>query len=696
MERVTIQDALDYCLANPDDLGVEELLDKFPEYRDQLGPLLGLASRFETLVPPAIPVSRRDAIKSRVVAAAEAAQAARRVPLQADRKRARSNAAPRPIPWYLKPGWVVAAVAAVLVAFVWWSSATALPDSLFYNVKLAGESISLNLTGSPADKIRRHTSLANSRLYDLRTMQERSKLADAKAAFDNYSYNLSSSVKIWDTLTGEPRVELARILYVSSVAGKTTFASFATAVRGLPTAVRETIASTELTLSTANTNTAQVLAAANIDLASVLDGIDADITPLLTPVVAAALPVPTNTTAGTEPPTDGPPTITANAVLTVTVEASLATDTTTPVALETTPADSTRTTISPNLTVTSLPITDGTKTAVPAGSTATTIAGATSTIPGRLTPTVTGTGTPVRRLTATPGAIGSLTVGPGTPLPVGTQGGILTPTRTAQPPQSTYTPLPPGATPIPVDTPSNGTPVVPTHTSTPPPGVDGTNTPVPVVPTDTIVPPAFTPTSVPPVPTSTFIVPVPTDTSVPPTPTDTSVPTPTDTSVPPTPTNTSVPTPTDTSTPPLPTPTDTSVPATPTPTDTSVPTPTATMLVAATICDLHVLDVGISCGAAGCIDWTAPVDNRGAASVAADWTAKLWIKMVGGSGYVLGDTASGSTIFPVGTSSATGSFCNLPAGVEKFKLEFEIDATGYPCPPPRKQTVVDNQCGVVP
>ncbi|HET6262612.1 MAG TPA: hypothetical protein VFG99_10310, partial [Chloroflexia bacterium] len=73
MERAGIQDALEYCLANPDNLGAEELLGRFPEYREELGPLLVLSRSIE-VAPPAVPVERRAAMKRRLMQVAAAQQ----------------------------------------------------------------------------------------------------------------------------------------------------------------------------------------------------------------------------------------------------------------------------------------------------------------------------------------------------------------------------------------------------------------------------------------------------------------------------------------------------------------------------------------------------------------------------------------------------------------------------------------------
>ncbi len=222
MARVMIQDALDYCLENPEGLSAEQLLGRFPEYRDELAPLLGLATSIEELTPPAVSAVRRDAMKARLMHAAQAAR-----PIEPTRPAlvSRQSSTVRR-PWYLRPVWAGAAVAALLLVFVWWSASGALPDSPFYNVKLASESVGLTFAGSVVDKARTHIGRANDRLYDLRIMQGRERLADSQPAFDNYSYNLDGATKLWEALQGQPRTDLAGLLYASSLAGKVTFQGF--------------------------------------------------------------------------------------------------------------------------------------------------------------------------------------------------------------------------------------------------------------------------------------------------------------------------------------------------------------------------------------------------------------------------------------------------------------------------------------
>src|SRR4051812_28105369 len=126
---ITIEDVLDYCLANPDNLSNEELLTKFPQYAVQLQPLLTLGVELGDMVPPQIPAERRGAMKQRIVAAAAARQAARpMVPVAAPARRGLIIAWPR-------FAWAGAAVAAMLVLFVWWASSRALPGNALYGVK---------------------------------------------------------------------------------------------------------------------------------------------------------------------------------------------------------------------------------------------------------------------------------------------------------------------------------------------------------------------------------------------------------------------------------------------------------------------------------------------------------------------------------------------------------------------------------
>jgi predicted ATPase len=84
VEHVSKQEALDYCLANPDRLSAAELLARFPAYREDLEPLLVLGDLLRQAPVPAVPPDRRAAMRRRLIAAAERARTAPPRPLAAD------------------------------------------------------------------------------------------------------------------------------------------------------------------------------------------------------------------------------------------------------------------------------------------------------------------------------------------------------------------------------------------------------------------------------------------------------------------------------------------------------------------------------------------------------------------------------------------------------------------------------------
>lgn len=273
MARVTIQEALDYCLANPDGLSAEELLKRFPEYRDELQPLLAISADLASITPPPVPDDRRTLMKQRLMRAASARQVTASVPVTPLRSRsAKAGQVPTPwlVAWLRRPAFALTAVVILLLGSVWSASANSLPDSPFYSAKLTSENLLLNFVSSAADKVRRHMDLANVRLSDLQTMQNRNKLVQAGPAFTNYSYHLSNGVAIWNSTTGDTRTELARILYTSSVAGQYTFSALRSTLSNSSTQLQDDYNQTARALNDLNTNTAQVLEAARVDPATLL------------------------------------------------------------------------------------------------------------------------------------------------------------------------------------------------------------------------------------------------------------------------------------------------------------------------------------------------------------------------------------------------------------------------------------------
>jgi hypothetical protein len=616
LERAGIQDALEYCLANPDNLGAEELLGRFPEYREELEPLLALSRSIQGVEPPPVPVERRAAMKHRLMQAAAERQSAAQAQT--------ASIAPVPVrkqptlkvhtqkrgwnlPFFSRAGWALVGATALILVFIWWSAARALPNSPFYSVKLASENFALNFASSPEEKVRRHVDLANARLFDLETMRNMGKLGEAGAAVEDCKYHLTAGSMLWEQTQGSVRTELAKELYISSQAGRVTFAEFQEAIKNLPATVRKNFQDTIDAINGLNRRTMAALLGEGIDPNEVTEEANPEIAPLLTPpapVPESELRTPTQVSQGTNTPsvvgTVSPGTRVPGQVTPSAVAAGGTV--TAPVA---SPVAGTRTISVPTVT--------------PVGKASPSLT-APPTKTASASPTrgsATATGTPAARPSSTP--IGG--VRSSTPTPTMTPKSSATSTRvapTASPTESvlasTATPerLPPGAiTVVP------NTTTVPQASATPVP--IATNTPVPV-------------NTPPPAPTSTPEV----EPSPPPAPTPTW--------------------------PPLPTPT---------------PLPGGGN---GDSCDLRVEDVGISCAPGGCANWIVLVSNEGDRSVRANWTATLEIKPVGGGGWEVVEEISGTSNFRPGETSLRDRMCfsaNEP--IDKIRVLFTLESEEGDC-----------------
>ncbi|MDQ3928911.1 MAG: DUF5667 domain-containing protein, partial [Chloroflexota bacterium] len=317
MERAGIQDALEYCLANPDNLGAEELLGRFPEYREELEPLLALSRSIEA-APPAVPVERRAAMKQRLMQAAAAQQAAQAqtaslAPVPVRKQPAVKVHTPKRewrLPFFSRPGWALVGAAALMLLFIWWAAARALPNSPFYSVKLASENFALNLASSPEEKVRRHVDLANARLFDLETMRNMGRLADAGAAVEDCKYHLTAGSMLWEQTQGSVRTELAKELYISSQAGRVTFAEFEEAIKNLPATVRKNFQDTIDAINGLNRRTVAALLGEGIDPNEVTEEADPEMAVLLTPTVQVPDGgTPTRPTPGASPGVNTPPAV---------------------------------------------------------------------------------------------------------------------------------------------------------------------------------------------------------------------------------------------------------------------------------------------------------------------------------------------------------------------------------------------------
>lgn len=656
MSDLSIQQALDYCLENPDNLSVQELLSRFPQYRAELSDMLLFASELTLITPPTIPAERRAAMKSRIMLAAQeragtganttivetiaAGEPAHPTLIRPAEPFEAKAAKAKPTPWYFHPGWVTAAAAAVVLFFVWWSADRALPDSPFYNVKLASENIMLGLTGAPVDKAILNTNIANARLYDLRTMQQSGKLAQAAPAVESYFKRVTEANSILVTLdAGEPRARVAEAVYETCVAGKVTIdgiqANIST-IPNFPVALASTLDQTEDAVDDVTISASGTLASEGIDPSSIT--FEPNTSALLTPVAATSVPATvTGITAIAPTATPNPLAIETAVPLS---SATVSSDLTVLPGVE--PTDTVKAGVAPSDETpvrgasATPPAPEPTQTVVPATGEPTN-APATPIVPSTLTPTSTSTTVPTQTgviPTTTNTPILDIRVTP-TPSPTG----ISEPAPTFTPgivlPAPTSTPVPPG---------------VPTVTSTPTFAVVGPEGSPTLSPTDT-----FTPTA---------------------TPTDTPTHTPTNT-----PTATYTPTDTPTNTP------------TNTPTDTPTPVPTATEVVPS-VCNLTVDSVTAACSGLD-ISWTSTFSNLSTVDVEAEWVAELQIK-AGSGGFQTVDTTSGTiTVGGSSTAQASDSFgYEWPPNAAQFRVRVHLVTDGEPCNVSAKMSTPRPACNI--
>jgi hypothetical protein len=283
MDDETLQEALDYCLANSEEMEMEELLSKFPDSREELVPLLALCGLISEAVPP-VPQERREAIKGRILDAAMARQQSMSAtanghavgslaatmpvvsvepeppaqpaqpaqPVRLPGKVRIEEARPRRsfiFDWLKRPTFAAAALGALLFALVWALAASSLPDSPFYRVKLLGESIAVNVQTSPEARVLKHNELAAIRLREIEEMERRGKLAQSGPALEDYAEHLREGQDILSDaqaqLSAQQQTRLAKALYATSTEGQIELDRLDDREGSLPQSVRESLAESQ-------------------------------------------------------------------------------------------------------------------------------------------------------------------------------------------------------------------------------------------------------------------------------------------------------------------------------------------------------------------------------------------------------------------------------------------------------------------
>jgi len=75
------------------------------------------------------------------------------------------------------------------------------------------------------------------------------------------------------------------------------------------------------------------------------------------------------------------------------------------------------------------------------------------------------------------------------------------------------------------------------------------------------------------------------------------------------------------------------------------------------------------------------VENRGYATIDADWTAELQIKQKGGGGFDAVAEEHGSSSFSPGDTSLEGSICfDFPPNTDKIRVELYVEGDNCSVP----------------
>jgi hypothetical protein len=313
MEAASIEQALQYCLDNPDNLSTEQLLSKFPQYREELASMLAFDSQLNSALPLGMPEDSKAQIKQRLINRVTARQADRVGAADVTGGSIAGHSQVSRVPWWRRRLFAGIAIA-LSVAILWWFTATSLPGNPLYQVKLGTENALLNFAGDPPALIRAHVNLGNVRLVDITTLDRLNALDRAGPAFDNYRYHMSNSLRLWGERSEDNDVDLAKLLYASSVAGQRVFASLEAAGSSIPEDMRSNLQDTMTTIENLHSDSSRVLRGAGIDLDRVLQESGGTLASLLAPEPGATSPTVTPVSAPTQMTTPGvvaAPTLTA-------------------------------------------------------------------------------------------------------------------------------------------------------------------------------------------------------------------------------------------------------------------------------------------------------------------------------------------------------------------------------------------------
>jgi hypothetical protein len=169
MTEPDLKAILDQCLHEMSTGGetIERCLQRYPQYAQQLAPLIQAADRIQKTRHPRLSVSASKAIEQRLLKRA------------AELRRSRAKPSPWPLPFSLRPLATVAATLIVVLALVLaggggivYASTDSLPGSPLYGVKRATEQVQLSLTPAGTSRAELHIKFAQRRLEEVQALAE--------------------------------------------------------------------------------------------------------------------------------------------------------------------------------------------------------------------------------------------------------------------------------------------------------------------------------------------------------------------------------------------------------------------------------------------------------------------------------------------------------------------------------------------
>ena len=178
MTEPDLKAILDQCLHEMSTRGetVERCLQRYPQYAQQLAPLIQAADRIQKTRHPRLSVSASKAIEQRLLKRA------------AELRRSRAKPSPWPLPFSLRPLATVAATLIVVLALVLaggggivYASTDSLPGSPLYGVKRATEQVQLSLTPAGTSRAELHIKFAQRRLEEVQALAEIKGQVDEEA-----------------------------------------------------------------------------------------------------------------------------------------------------------------------------------------------------------------------------------------------------------------------------------------------------------------------------------------------------------------------------------------------------------------------------------------------------------------------------------------------------------------------------------